>query len=345
MYFGASVGGRSHLWRQRFPDGAPEQITFGPTEEEGVAVAPDGRSLISSVGARQSAIWIHDTCGDRPISSEGFARYPRLSHDGGRVFYLLYSDLNALSELHVVDLATGKGERVLPGVSVADYDLSSDETEVAFTSRERNGESTIWLASLDRRSAPRPIARGGDQVSFGASGELIFRELDRNLNFLSRITRDGTGRRRIVDTPILNKLGVSPDGEWIIAFEPLLGDNASADALPETVAIPVRGGARTRICIGLCASRWSLDGRTLYVAVDESTSTSSPGRTLAVPVPAGRPLPDLPAVGPRSPSGEVTLPPGTRAIDRGYLFPGADPSTYVFQTTELRRNLFRIPLH
>ena len=38
MSFGAVVGGRSHLWRQRFPDGAPEQITFGPLEEEGIAL-------------------------------------------------------------------------------------------------------------------------------------------------------------------------------------------------------------------------------------------------------------------------------------------------------------------
>ena len=45
MYFGATVGRSAHLWRQRFPDGAPEQITFGPIEEEGIALAPDGRSL------------------------------------------------------------------------------------------------------------------------------------------------------------------------------------------------------------------------------------------------------------------------------------------------------------
>ena len=50
MYFSAQVEGSSHLWRQKFPNGAPEQITFGPTEEEGVAVAPDGRSLVTSVG-------------------------------------------------------------------------------------------------------------------------------------------------------------------------------------------------------------------------------------------------------------------------------------------------------
>ena len=60
MYFTASVDGHSHLWRQRFPDGKPEQITSGPIEAEGVAVEPDGRSIITSMGVQESAIWIHD---------------------------------------------------------------------------------------------------------------------------------------------------------------------------------------------------------------------------------------------------------------------------------------------
>lgn len=71
MYFGAEMDGSHHLWRQRFPGGQPEQITSGPTEEDGVAVAPDGRSLITSIGLQESAVWIHDDRGDRPLSSEG----------------------------------------------------------------------------------------------------------------------------------------------------------------------------------------------------------------------------------------------------------------------------------
>ena len=40
MYFTAATDAQSHLWRQRFPNrnSQPEQITFGPTEEEGIAV-------------------------------------------------------------------------------------------------------------------------------------------------------------------------------------------------------------------------------------------------------------------------------------------------------------------
>ena len=45
MYFSSDAGGIFHIWRQRFPDGQPEQITSGPTEEEGIAMAPDGRSF------------------------------------------------------------------------------------------------------------------------------------------------------------------------------------------------------------------------------------------------------------------------------------------------------------
>jgi hypothetical protein len=56
--------------------GAPEQITFGPLEEEGIAMAPDGRSLVTTVGTRQRTIWIHDLAGERAISSEGYAMLP-----------------------------------------------------------------------------------------------------------------------------------------------------------------------------------------------------------------------------------------------------------------------------
>src|SRR4051812_27369122 len=72
MYFGAEVEGSHHLWRQRFPRGKPEQITSGPTQEDGLAVAPDGRSVITSVGIEQGAIWIHDAQGERLARSQGY---------------------------------------------------------------------------------------------------------------------------------------------------------------------------------------------------------------------------------------------------------------------------------
>src|SRR5204863_5206698 len=57
MYVTAALGGQSHLWRQRSPDGSPEQIMFGPTSETGVAMDHDGRSLVTSIGVRESTLW------------------------------------------------------------------------------------------------------------------------------------------------------------------------------------------------------------------------------------------------------------------------------------------------
>lgn len=41
MYVSADTGSGFHIWRQRFPDGTPEQVTSGATEEHGVSFAPD----------------------------------------------------------------------------------------------------------------------------------------------------------------------------------------------------------------------------------------------------------------------------------------------------------------
>ena len=173
MYFGMMIGHNSHLWRQKFPDGEAEQITLGPSEEEGIAVAPDGHSLVTSVGTRRSAVWIHNPAGERAISSEGYAVAPHFSRDGKRVFYLFAQELalsaplgwiNWSGDLRSVDLVSGKTESVLPGMSVTDYDISPDEKEAAFTITESSGEQTIWLADLDRRTPPRQIAGAGDQV-------------------------------------------------------------------------------------------------------------------------------------------------------------------------------------
>ena len=205
MYFAAVVGGTSHLWRQRFPDGAPEQITFGPLEEEGIAVAPDGRSLVTSIGMRRSALWIHDAAGERAIVSEGYASAPRVSRDGARVFYLLVRDwwlaaggwLTAAADLRSVDLATGKSDTLLSGQSVTGYAISRDEKEVAFTTTNADGQSQIWLAPLDRRTPPRLIVDAGDQVSFGAPGELIFRSLAGATRWPgSRLTERGSNEYR-----------------------------------------------------------------------------------------------------------------------------------------------------
>ena len=343
MYFAAETGfsssgeygwiglSGSHLWRQAFSGGAPQQITFGPTEEEGVAVAPDGRSLITAVGIRQSAIWVHDSTGEHPVTSEGFAFYPWMSADGKRVYYLTQQNSGAaVSELQLMDLESGKVDRLLPGTSVTDCDISSDEKEVAYTT-QAGGESQIWLASLDRHAPPHLVARKGDEVSFGSRGELFFRSLEDQRNYLSRIKIDGTGRARISDTPIATKFGVSPGGEWV-----------SAGTVTDVRAFSTRGDGTRIICTYGCPVAWSSDGRTLYLATDTSGSTA--GTTLAIPLAPGKLLPDLPVAGISSRADRLNVR-GIQVLGHGNLRPGPDPSTYVFTKHDFQANLFRIPLH
>jgi serine/threonine protein kinase/Tol biopolymer transport system component len=345
MYFSASIEGGAgatfanqlfgswHLWRQRFPGGVPEQITFGPTEEEGVAVAPDGRSLITSVGNRRSEIWIHDAGGDRPLSSEGFTFHPVISNSGHRVYYLMRQ--KSASELWSMDLSSGRTEQLLPGSSVSDYAISPDEQEVAYTTQNGN-ERQIWLANLDRSSSPRLVIRSGDEVSFGANGELFYRGLEEKQNVLYRIRKDGSGRQRITDVPILEKFLVSPEGDWVIA-----GLNAPG-ASRGTEAVSVRRGEIVKICSYECPSWWSPDGKIFYITIERSGSTA--GRTLAIPLAPGKALPQLPAAGIASRADRLEIP-GIRQISSGNVTAGNDPSTYVYTKQDFQGNLFRIPLH
>ena len=89
LYVSSSSGGRFHIWRQRFPDGPLQQVTSGTTEEEGIALSPDGESLLTSVGTEDDTIWLHDGQGDHQLSSEGSASAATISWDKSKIYYLL----------------------------------------------------------------------------------------------------------------------------------------------------------------------------------------------------------------------------------------------------------------
>ena len=88
-----------------FPDGQPEQITSGPTEEEGIAMAPDGRSFVTAVALQNTSLWIHDANGERQISVEGNAAEPRFTPDGKKLCYRIVKEApnesDLLSEIRV----------------------------------------------------------------------------------------------------------------------------------------------------------------------------------------------------------------------------------------------------
>jgi hypothetical protein len=68
-------------------------ITAARSARPKIAFAPDGRSLITSVGAAQSEVWLHRNDGEVRISSEGSGRDPSVSPDGKKIYYVEEKDV------------------------------------------------------------------------------------------------------------------------------------------------------------------------------------------------------------------------------------------------------------
>jgi Tol biopolymer transport system component/DNA-binding winged helix-turn-helix (wHTH) protein len=347
MYFSAYAKGSSHLWRQPFPNGEAEQITSGPADEAGIAVSRDGRSVISSVGMNDSGVWLHDSRGDRLISSEGYASLPSFSRDGRSVYYLLRRESpESPQELWVTEIASGKSEPVVQGFSVRRYDVSSDGKEVVFEMNPPDRQTQLWLASLDRLFPPRMLASSGeDSPFFGPDGEVIFRMSEGKQNYLFRMKRDGSGRTKLMSGPIINLGGTSPDGRWAVATLPV-------DEVPSTAvfAVPVQGGSLRRICPAACMAKWSSDGTRFYV--QQVLQGARGGNAVVLPVPRGKSLPDLPVQGIRSEEDSAALP-GSKVIEMSRfnpsrfgnnVAPGPAIDTFAYARAIVHRNLFQIPL-
>ena len=262
MYFNVEVDGSTHLWRQRGSGGIPEQITFGPTEEEGIAMGPDGKYLITSIGVRQSSVFMHDPTGDHPVSVEGSVSTPQLSPDGKRLYYLAQKNNSTEAiELWSRDLESGKSDPLVTGQRISDYDVSTDQATVAFTVPS-GASSQIFLAPLDRSSPPRLVVKDGDSVSFGGSGTLTFVQLEEKANYLARIQADGRGLEHLLDAPIANKRSVSPDGEWVVVSAAVArqGNEPAGAHVGGTFAVSTRDRSSRSICNGPCyvVFRWEI---------------------------------------------------------------------------------------
>ena len=334
MYFNAQTDGASHIWRQRFPDGTPEQITMGPSEEQGLAIAPDGKSLITSVGVRKSSVWLHDVGGEHQLSPEGFAKSPKFSDDGKRVYYLLRKSTSDGAELWVTERDSGMSHSALPAVSMIDFDISHDEHQVAFTARKGSGFA-IFIAPLDRSSAPRRVTDDGDKVGFGRPGQLIFRQTKAPSNYLARVRTDGTGLEHILDKTISDFGFVSPDGNWVTV--------TGIGGVVGTTAVSLTDRTRKAICSIYCLPRWSADRLYLYAAMNPTPTQAKP--TMVLPIPKGATFPALPSDGLGPNVGEGPPGPGIAKIQQDWAAPGPDLQTYAFVKSEFVGNLFRIPLH
>ncbi|MCU1238077.1 MAG: serine/threonine protein kinase [Candidatus Solibacter sp.] len=339
MYFSSDSGGAFHAWRQRFPDGRPEQITSGPTAEEGLAMAPDGRSFITAVGLTQSSIWLHDGGGDRQISLEGYALAPKFTPDGKRLLYLVRK--GASNELWVAELDSGRSEPLLPGFAVArvglgsqvGYDISPDGRQVVVASPDSGGKLRLWLAPLDRRSSPRQIPNiEGEQPVFGATGEVFFRRVEGTSAFLYRVREDGRELRKAFDLPVIALMGQSPDRKWLV-----LGSLASGGL----VIFRVDGGAPLLTQLPPPTEiKWSGDGKHLFM---QGIAVNNSGKAYVLPLSPGRLVPESIVHGLPSEQ-EILKLPGARVIPSSDVAPGPTADMYAFTRESVQRNLYRVPV-
>lgn len=342
MYFTASADGNSHLWQQSFPDGKAEQITFGPTEEQGLAVEPTGHALITSVGVHQSAIWIHDPSGERSLSSEGEVLgwpLPVFSQDGNVIYYLLRRWQSSGAELWCTTVKSGVAEPVLPGISMSAFDISLDGSQVVYTTPTANGSTDLWRAPTDRQSPPTKLRIAGARwPRFGQRGQIIFQRAEGGANYLEEADADGAHVTTLLPYPILDLQGISPNRTWVTVAVPKTEPDDSA----AVVAVSLLDKSTHRICVGYCVPRWSTNGDYFFIPLEDPARTRA-GRSLAIPVGPHEIFPELPARG-IAPMTEASVVTGARTVPRAMLIPGKDPDHYAWINTSVQRNLYRISL-
>lgn len=341
MFFTATLALRSHVWRQRFPEGVPEQITFGPTEEDGVAVEPEGNSIITSVGVYQTSIWVHDGSGDRSLSSEGEVLWwptPVFSEDGKTIYYLVRRRDSPAVELWQTAVESGKSEVVFPGVSLASFDISPDGKHVVYTTNGENGSTEVWRAAMDRSTPANRLGISGARgARFGGHGEILFQRAEGGANYLERIDADGGNLAKALPYPISDFQSISPGRKWVILAAQRRQDNRQS-----VLAVSLENGTQRDLCVNYCAPKWSPNGKFLFIP-NEYASRTGPGRTLAIPLGPGEALPEFPADG-IPPQAEANVVRGAKSIPRGVLVPGRDLTQYAWINATVQRNLYRISM-
>ncbi len=343
VYVSAEKDGAFHIWRQRFPNGELQQVTAGPTEEEGIAMAADGQSFVTSVGTKDSSVWIHDKNGDRQISSQGNASMSTFSADGARLYYLKRTGRDPNQEVWRFDLKTGQNERLLPGYGVAakqgeatkNYAVSNDEKYLAFAMLDDQGVSHIWIAPTDHRASPHqsPSRYSEDSPVFLPDGELLYRATREGKNYLYRRALEAGEEKLVMQDPILGIHTASPDGKW--AAVAVSRDQDVAHPY-RTLAYPIAGGQPVTLCRTICAIGW--DSNTSHMVLN--LYELKHGVSYFVPTEKGVGVPKFNADGVPD-SDELKKLGKTKGIEES-VESAVSPEEYSFTRTTVRRNLYRV---
>jgi serine/threonine protein kinase len=342
MYFTSNASGAFHIWRQAFPAGTPQQITFGASEEEGLAMAPDGRSLITAVGSGTRTVWIHDANGDRALSEEGQGFYPQFSSDGRIVFYLVGERPGAFAarsgELWAVDRFSNERRLILGGHAITGFFIDAERRRVVFKALGPDKAAALWAAPLDGQAPPRQLA-ANVSASIVTGDEIFVAARDGSLTYVDRMAFDGTKRTRAIADPIVDLMAVSPDGQWLAVHASIAVDGVQRPV----VLYPLHGRGPVFALCASCFVSWLPAAPGFHIRFG-SVSDADERPAYVLPIPAGESLPALFTGNRLVSEPEVARAPGVRVVSQGFVSFGPDLGTFVYTKTTVHRNLFRIPL-
>jgi Tol biopolymer transport system component len=302
----------------------------------------------------QGTVWMHDEKGERQISGEGYAAAPQLSADGKTLYYLQENrgahslpDRVAIGEgpsrkLIRTNLDSGTSEAILSDVPIWQFSVSRDGKRVVYAAIEKEVRH-IWTASTERRSPPRQISSGNDDMPYLLdNGDIMFRSEEGGNYFVYCMKGDGSGKEKVFPSPVIRLFNVSPDGQWIVVWMPVPDENTASAV--EGYRLSDR--KLVRLC-DLCGIGWSADRKYVYFLGTGfgTNKLKSVSGIYALPLKAGQMLPDLPAGGIKSEAelkalGAVDLP----NTDFDDMSPGPSLRIFAFSRRSIQRNLYRIPL-
>jgi hypothetical protein len=344
MYVTSNASGMFHLWRQRFPDGPPEQITSGQTEEEGIAMAPDGKSFVTATGIQRTTLWFRKNGQEQQVTFEGnasFTDFGPFSHDGKYFYFLMSPTANvgmAGGHLWRADVDSGRTEGVLGDFDVNQYALVSNDREVGFTRGDAPGE--LWVASTQARFAPRKLANNVRRIRSGPGGVWYSGEQE-GKRVIYLFPTDGTSPQEIIEGVFLE--GVSPDGTRLLVGRDIDAEDQKATQIE---AVNLRAPATFVPICRYCTAQWSGDGKWVYVKYGHASlgwARRQNASNVAIPVDPQTGLPHLRrAIRDES---ELLNLPGAKPVGPLGAAISPDGSVVAFTRSTATRNLFKVPLH